>query len=134
MRTTRTTLATGVAAVALVAGGAGVAIAHAQGTDRPAAATASPTGGATTSTGSPGAAAKAAKGGKLGRDAGKRILGNLKAFQHAEWVTKGDANAYVTHEAIRGQVTAVSATSVTVKSADGTSMTFAVNADTKVHQ
>ncbi len=137
MRTTKVTLAGGVAALALVAGGAGMAIAHAQGTDSPAAATASPTGGATTSTGSPGApakAAKAAKGGKFGGDVGKRILGNVKDFQHAEWVTKGDANAYVTHEAILGQVTAVSATSVSVKSADGTSMTFAVTADTKVHQ
>jgi hypothetical protein len=134
MRTTKVTLAGGVAALALVAGGAGMAIAHAQGTDSPAAATASPTGGATTATGSPGAPAKAAKGGTFGRGVGKRILGNVKDFQHAEWVTKGDANAYVTHEAILGQVTAVSATSVTVKSADGTSMTFAVTADTKVHQ
>jgi hypothetical protein len=134
MRTTTVTLAAGVAALALVVGGAGMAIAQAQGTDTRAAATPSLTGGATTSTAAPGAPAKAVKGGPFGRDAGRRILGNVKNFQHAEWVTKGDANAYVTHEAILGQVTAVSATSVTVKSADGTSMTFAVTADTKVHQ
>ena len=66
--------------------------------------------------------------------AAKQILGKVKDFQHAEWVTKGDNNTYVTHEAILGQVTAVSSTSVTVKSTDGTSMTFAVTADTKVHQ
>ena len=66
--------------------------------------------------------------------AAKQILGKVKDFQHAEWVTKGDGNTYVTHEAILGEVTAVSATSITVKSTDGTSMTFAVTADTKVHQ
>ena len=67
-------------------------------------------------------------------DFAKHILGKVKDFQHAEWVTKGDGNTYVTHEAILGQVTAVSSTSITVKSTDGTSMTFAVTADTKVHQ
>ena len=66
--------------------------------------------------------------------AAKQILGKVKDFQHAEWVTKGDGSTYVTHEAILGEVTAVSATSITVKSTDGTSMTFAVTADTKVHQ
>jgi len=45
-----------------------------------------------------------------------------------------DGSTYVTHEAILGEVTAVSATSITVKSTDGTSMTFTVTADTKVHQ
>lgn len=128
MRTTKVTLAGGVAALALVAGGAGMAIAHAQGTASPAAATATPTGTAT-STASP--TGKPAKGDKV---AAKQILGKVKDFQHAEWVTKGDANTYVTHDAILGQVSAVSSTAITVKSADGTSMTFAVNADTKVHQ
>ena len=58
----------------------------------------------------------------------------LADFQHAEWVTKGSNNTYVTHDAIQGQVTAVSSSSITVKSADGTSLTFAVNDQTKVHQ
>ncbi len=130
----------GLVAVAAVAGTTGVAIAHAQGTSATTTATATPTGTATT--GAPGASAtkgtkagKAANGAKAGNGAaGKEILGKLKDFQHAEWVTKGDANAYVTHDAILGQVSAVSSTAITVKSADGTSMTFAVNADTKVHQ
>ncbi|MEP6648944.1 MAG: hypothetical protein ABJA74_03405 [Lapillicoccus sp.] len=128
---TKATIVGGVAAVTLVAGGAGMAIAHAQGTASPTAATDTPSGGATTSTAAPGAAAKVDKS---GRDVAKQILGNLKNFQHAEWVTKSDANTYVTHEAILGQVTAVSSTSITVKSTDGTSLTFAVTADTKVHQ
>jgi hypothetical protein len=130
MRTTKPTLVGGIAAIALVAGGAGMAIAHAQGTVAPAVASdgTSPTA---TATATP---TKAAKGDKVGRDAAKQILGRLKDFQHAEWVTKGDANTYVTHEAILGQVEAVSSTSITVKSSDGTSMTFAVNDQTTVHR
>ena len=50
---------------------------------------------------------------------------------HATWVTEG-ASGPVTHEAIRGEVTAASATSITVKAKDGVSMTFAVTADTRV--
>jgi hypothetical protein len=128
----------GLAALAIVAGGAGVGIAHAAQTSTgPTVATADPTGTATpssTAAGKPATADKAAKADKGGRVAAKQILGKVKDFQHAEWVTKGDNNTYVTHEAILGQVTAVSSTSVTVKSTDGTSMTFAVTADTKVHQ
>ena len=97
-------------------------------------ATADPTGTPTPSPSATGKPAKAARADKGGRVAAKQILGKVKDFQHAEWVTKGDNNTYVTHEAILGQVTAVSSTSITVKSTDGTSMTFAVTADTKVHQ
>ena len=122
----------GLAALAIVAGGAGVGIAHAaQTSSGPTVATADPTGTATPSPTATGKPAKAAKGGRV---AAKQILGKVKDFQHAEWVTKGDGSTYVTHEAILGQVTAVSATSITVKSTDGTSMTFAVTVDTKVHQ
>ena len=131
----------GLVAVAAVAGTTGVAIAHAQGTSATTTASATPTGTATT--GAPGASAtkgikgtKAgkAKGAKAGDGAAKEILGKLKDFQHAEWVTKGDANTYVTHEAILGTVQSVSASSITVSSADGTSMTFAVDAKTVVRQ
>ena len=122
----------GLAALAIVAGGAGVTIAHAaQTTTSPTVATADPT---PSPTGSATKAAKAGKGDKAGRIGAKQILGKVKDFQHAEWVTKGDGTTYVTHEAILGQVTAVSSTSITVKSTDGTSMTFAVTADTTVHQ
>jgi hypothetical protein len=126
---TKATVLGGVAAVALVAGGAGMAIAHAQGTAARTVATADPTPSP-----SPSPSAKAAKGAKDGRPGARQILGRLKDFQHAEWVTKGDGTTYVTHEAILGQVQTVSATSITVKSTDGTSMTFAVNDQTKVRQ
>jgi len=124
----------GLAALAIVAGGAGVTIAHAAQTSTgPTVATADPTP-TPSPTGTAGKPAKPPKADKAGRVAAKQILGKVKDFQHAEWVTKGDGTTYVTHEAILGQVTAVSATSITVKSTDGTSMTFAVTADTKVHQ
>ena len=125
----------GLAALAIVAGGAGVGIAHAAQTSAaPTVATVATADPTATATPSPTATGKPAKAAKGGRVAAKQILGKVKDFQHAEWVTKGDNNTYVTHEAILGQVTAVSSTSVTVKSTDGTSMTFAVTADTKVHQ
>ena len=123
----------GLAALAIVAGGAGVTIAQAAQTSNvPTVATADPTPTPSPSTTAP--TGKAGEADKGGRDVAKQILGRVKDFQHAEWVTKGDGNTYVTHEAILGEVTAVSSTSITVKSTDGTSMTFAVTADTKVHQ
>ncbi len=128
---TKATVLGGVAAVALVAGGAGMAIASAQGTAGPEVATVSPAGGATPTV-SP--SATVTKAGKADRGGLKQLLGRLKDFQHAEWVTKGDANTYVTHEAMLGQIQAVSSTSITVGSSDGTSMTFAVNDQTKVRQ
>ena len=120
----------GLAALAIVAGGAGVTIAQAaQTSDVPNVTTADPT-----PTPSPSKTAPPGKAGRAGRDVAKHILGRAKDFQHAEWVTKGDGNTYVTHEAILGEVTAVSSTSITVKSTDGNSMTFVVTADTKVRQ
>ena len=55
----------------------------------------------------------------------------LHRFEHGEWVTRKDSK-YVTHDAIKGKVSAVDATSIQVKATDGFSLTFAVNADTKV--
>ncbi len=54
---------------------------------------------------------------------------------HAQWVTRkaGSPGTFVTHDAIRGEVTAVSASSITVKAADGVSQTYAVTGSTKVH-
>lgn len=54
----------------------------------------------------------------------------LRHVLHATWVTGGKTPT--THDAIRGEVTAVSATSITVKARDGVSMTFAVGSSTKV--
>ncbi len=53
---------------------------------------------------------------------------------HAQWVTQDKKTGTdVTHDEIRGDVTAVSATSITVKAADGVSQTYAVTSATKVH-
>jgi hypothetical protein len=131
----------GLAAVVLAAGGAGVMIANAaSASSAPPVASSSPTGSPSGSpTGSPagtatGSTDTTAKAGKHDGTALKALLGKLKNFEHAEWVTKGDANTNVTHEAIFGQVAAVSSTSITIKSTDGTSMTFAVNDKTVVHE
>ncbi|MEO6700321.1 MAG: hypothetical protein ABI140_16585 [Jatrophihabitantaceae bacterium] len=83
-----------------------------------------PSSSSSTSAGT-GAKAKAAHG--------KRS--ELKRALHATWVTRdGKASTtYVTHDAIRGEVTAVSATSITVKAADNVSQTYTLNSSTKVH-
>lgn len=70
-----------------------------------------------------------------GPKAGKPALKALRQALHAQWVTQDpdNENTYVTHNAIRGEVTAVSATSITVKALDGVTQTYAVTGDTKVH-
>ena len=52
---------------------------------------------------------------------------------HAHWVTRSDDGTFVAHDAIRGHVTAVSATSITVKAADATTEIYRVTGQTKVH-
>lgn len=61
----------------------------------------------------------------------KGLRAKLLRALHATWVTSGQ-NGPVTHQAIRGEVTAVSATSITVKAKDGFSLTYAVTLDTTV--
>jgi hypothetical protein len=61
------------------------------------------------------------------------LRGRLLRALHATWVTESQQGP-VTHQAIRGDVTAVSATSITVKAKDGVSMTFAVTPDTRVRE
>ena len=52
---------------------------------------------------------------------------------HGTWVTKrGKTGTVITHDAIRGTVGAVSATTITVTSADGFAQSYAVTGDTKV--
>jgi hypothetical protein len=51
---------------------------------------------------------------------------------HGEWVVKGKDGKPVTLLTIRGEFTAVSPTSITVKAEDGVSETFTVGSDTKV--
>lgn len=51
---------------------------------------------------------------------------------HGEWVVKGKDGKPVTLETIRGTVTAVGSSRLTVKAEDGFTETFATNSDTKV--
>jgi hypothetical protein len=53
---------------------------------------------------------------------------------HGEFVVPKDGGGYQTVVTQSGSVTAVSSTSITVKSADGYSRTYVVNADTKVNR
>jgi hypothetical protein len=50
---------------------------------------------------------------------------------HGQIVTK-NGTGYVTHDGIIGDVTAVNATSISVKASDGYSLTFSVGSSTKV--
>ncbi|MDQ1744359.1 MAG: hypothetical protein QOE23_2698 [Pseudonocardiales bacterium] len=74
-------------------------------------------------------------GARRGPKADRPGLRALGRALHAQWVTpdRDNKSNYITHNAIRGAVTAVSATSITVKAADGVSQTYAVTSDTKVH-
>lgn len=109
---------------AVLIGGGAAAVAAAASADT------SGSGTATSPTASPsGGVSAPAKPGHPGR--GLRLGGALGRFEHAEWVSK-DGTANVTHDAIHGTVSSVSATSVSVKASDGYRLTFTVNADTKV--
>ncbi len=80
------------------------------------------------------AAGKAAAGAATAK-APRSELKQLRRALHAQWVTRdgNDKAAFITHDAIRGEVTAVSPTSLTVKAQDGVSQTYAITAATKVH-
>lgn len=127
-------------AAAVVLGAGTAALAASGSTSAPAAA---PSGTASSQPAAPGSAApnsgaasksKPAKGHKAGR-AGRAAKGPLRNALHAQWVTRAGkaGTGFVTHDAIRGQVTAVSATSITVKAADDVSQTYTVTSATKVH-
>ncbi|MDQ6715230.1 MAG: hypothetical protein M3Z83_03875 [Actinomycetota bacterium] len=109
-------------AVAAVLGATGVTVASAH-----AASTTTPTSTATSSA----APTKGAKATKKTAATGKHDGGR---GLHAEWVTKDKTSgAFVTHEAIRGLVTAVSPTSITVQAEDGVSQTYSISPQTTVH-
>ena len=57
----------------------------------------------------------------------------MRAALHGEFVVEKDGGGYQTVATQRGEVTAVSKDSITVKSADGYSRTYAVTADTLVN-
>ncbi len=72
---------------------------------------------------------------KKAKHAGRKgkLEKRLARVSHAQWVSKdGRTGEFVTHDAIRGEVTAVTSAAITVKAADNTTETFAVNSSTKV--
>jgi hypothetical protein len=73
------------------------------------------------------------QGAGAGAKDGRGIRARMLRALHGTWVTQGK-NGTVTHQAIRGEVTAVSATSITIKAKDGVSMTFVIGPDTTVRE
>ena len=125
----------GFCAVALGIGGVALASSGtAPSTAAPGVAAAAGTGAAAPSTGAGTAEGKHQKGEQGKRTEGIRKTLLASRVLHAEWVTKDHrTGTLVTHHAIRGTVSAVSSTAITVKAADNTTQTFAVTATTKVH-
>ena len=114
----------------IAAGVAGVVAAGVLGTAGVAAATSdnrSDAGTPATASATPAPSSPAAPKGHHRR--AKRLL---VRGMHGEWVVKGKDGKPVTLESIRGTVTAVSSTRLTVKAEDGFTETFAVSSDTKV--
>ncbi len=91
---------------------------------------ATPTASSTTASSS--AQPNAAKNKRAGKHRQSVRLGRAL---HGTWVTKdAKSDAVVTHDAIRGIVSSVSPTSITVKAADGVSETYQVTSTTKVRK
>lgn len=87
---------------------------------------------AATPTASSSAQPNAAKNKRAGKHRQSVRLGRAV---HGTWVTKdAKTDAVVTHDAIRGIVSSVSPTSITVKAADGVSETYQVTSTTKVRK
>ncbi len=70
--------------------------------------------------------------GRVAERRAKLRKGLLGRGLHGEWVVKGKDGKPVTIASVRGEITAVSPTSVTVKAEDGFTATYAITADTKV--
>lgn len=124
--------ARGVAAgvgVALVVGAGGIAVASSGGTTSGAAAAAP-----TTTEGAPPPAAgvPGGPGGHGGRMGGGPGIGFGGAVLHGTYVVAKSGGGYQTIQTQNGTVSAVSATSLSVKSADGYSFTYVVKAGTIV--
>lgn len=116
------TVAVAGTAAALI-GGAGTAAFAASGTDTP---TPSPS-----SVSSP--AQASADGATTKADKRKVAVNRLRGTVHMTWVHENKkTKVFTTHNAIRGQVTAVSATSVSILAADKATETFVLDSRTKV--
>lgn len=75
---------------------------------------------------------KSAKGDRPKKGKGHGQLPRLGKAVHGEAVVRGKDGTYLTVYTQRGEVTAVSATSITLKSTDGFTSTYALTAETKV--
>jgi len=73
-----------------------------------------------------------ARGGRPGRGKRHGLLPRLGEPVHGEAVVRGQDGKFATAYTQRGAVTAVSATSISLKSADDFASTYAVSAETKV--
>ncbi|HEY7361501.1 MAG TPA: hypothetical protein VH642_11865 [Streptosporangiaceae bacterium] len=124
--TGRPLILAGVAVAALLAG-AGVAMAATSGSPASGAAAASPAGG-TVATPSPSARPAFPHQGRPGGFA----FGGPFGAVHGQFVVPRPGGGYQTVDTQRGPVTAVSATSITVKSADGFTKTYQVVGSTNV--
>jgi hypothetical protein len=61
-------------------------------------------------------------------------IDRIRRAVHATWVTENKkTQTFTSHNAIRGQVTAVSPTSITVRAADNVTETYLISPTTKVH-
>ena len=109
-------------------GVAGVAAAGVLGTAGVAAATSNDSTPAPTASAAPSNSAAPSDHPKAKR-ARRALIGR---GMHGEWVVKGEDGKPVTLETIRGTVTAVGSSRLTVKAEDGFTETFATNSDTKV--
>ena len=120
----------GVAVTALLAG-AGVAMAATSGSPASGTAAASPAGG-TVATPSPSARPALPHQGRPGGFGFGFGFGGPFGAVHGQFVVPKSGGGYQTIDTQRGSVTAVSATSITVKSADGFSKTYQVVSSTNV--
>ena len=115
----RRSLVIGAAALALLGGGAAVAYAS----------------GPTSGTPSAPASSVASPDASASTPAHPRAATLRTALQravHATWVSRDAKGGFITHDAIRGQVTAVSGSSISVRAGDGLAETFSVTSATKV--
>jgi hypothetical protein len=62
----------------------------------------------------------------------RHLRAPLRSAVHAQVVVRGKDGRFVTHDEIRGIVSAVSPTSISVRAADKTSETYVINSGTKV--
>ncbi len=75
-----------------------------------------------------------AKGDAKGQGHHRGRLAAARRVLHGEFVVKGKDGKYETLASQRGSVTAVSATSITLRSADGFTATYAVDGSTRIRK